>query len=389
MKKILYLLIVILVSGADAFAQCDNVFHTNTNDKQMGQKLGTKPTYINADCKMSLASNDKGIFAYIKITNSPPSKKGDQLMFMESSGTQYFYVYQYDSKELSYNNHTATLELDVKALEWLSNNTIVKVGVVSTIENKMYEYPLDATRQFEFRKILTCLVNELDRCKVGKKIVNPSSKPRYNSSASANTNKTVNPSVASNNNSSSNQKKVPTKSNTNGGSVPNNNITIPSMSLFSNTDDLLDAFGQMALSEIGNQLPKMDPQVEAFFKNTVGPNFKLSSVVNGNTATTINSFFNGSSAGVGPNIPSITNSHSGTKAKTHLPPNANPSKFNTKQELEREIVRCEGTIQNLQKKIAVNNSANNPTANSKLNHQVNMYEEEIQNYLNQIKDLEE
>lgn len=373
-----------------AFAQCDHVFHTNINDKRVGQKLGTNPTYLNADCKIAFESNDEGVFAYIKITNSPPSKKGDQIMFMESNGTQYFYEYQKNSKELSYNNHTIALELDVHALEWLSNNTIVKVGVVSVIENKMYKYDLDATRQYEFRNILTCLVNELDHSKVSKKIVNPSSKPRYN-----NTNSNT---IASNSNGTPKpklNKSIP--STPKSGSTSNSQTNTPSiniginsmlnMNMFSDTDSLINQVKKMLGNKLNGQISGMTPQIEALFNSSIGSNIDINAVMNGNSSSLHAALF-GSNTSMG-TVLSNTFAIPRTKILTYLPPNANPSKYSSKHELEREIVRCEGSIQKLQKKIAVNNSSNNLTANSKLNHEVNMYEEEIQNYLNQLKDLEE
>jgi tetratricopeptide (TPR) repeat protein len=167
---------LILASYFTTYSQCDGDFSKNIKHGNV-HYLATKSHVLVADYSIVFENSEEGITATITTTGYTEKVlmsmiKGDKLFFISSSGKRLLYDFISEGNRTTVKNravYSNTVQLNMKAMEWLAANSISQIRYVHMGEAKMYPFYLDASRQAELRRTATCFLEELDATKVKDK----------------------------------------------------------------------------------------------------------------------------------------------------------------------------------------------------------------------------
>jgi hypothetical protein len=166
---------LILASYFTTYSQCHGDFSKNIKLGNV-HSLATKSHVFVAYYSIVFENSEEGITATITTTGHIEGTekvlmsmiKGDKLLFISSSGKRLPYDFISEGNKTTVKNcavYSNTVQLNMKAMEWLAANSISQIRYVHMRKAKMYPFYLDASRQVELRRTATCFLEELGATK--------------------------------------------------------------------------------------------------------------------------------------------------------------------------------------------------------------------------------
>ena len=124
--------------------------------------------------EMEFFNNEKGVSGRVTSKNGVEFNQGDEMIFVDANNTRktYRFVDLGDVKGRVYQN---TLQLDMAAMAWFSQNTITTFYILSKVTYEMRKFTIPDIRQVEFKNLATCFAATLDKSKVNNTTVNTES----------------------------------------------------------------------------------------------------------------------------------------------------------------------------------------------------------------------
>jgi len=183
--KICYLFLLVLFWQKHSYSQCEDAFSQN-NQKNNYSLLTTKACDLSSDKGIHISvqfnKSNEGISATVAIVGDSlilmrPIKGNDKLMFISSTGERKAYEFINENKYTITHNqlpkYSNVAKLDLKTINWLSENIILQIRFVNFQEMKMYPYFLNEEQQKELKNISNCFFKALKYPKIkGQKLKN-------------------------------------------------------------------------------------------------------------------------------------------------------------------------------------------------------------------------
>lgn len=144
--------------------KCNTKLEQNTIQGKKETK--TLPLRIATGYSIEFTALGGSLGATITSTDAHSLDKGDKIAFVAENKTQRSFAFVYEMRTVNSGGQKRfinAIQLDMKALNWLANNTFQQIQIVKTADNKTYSRRIDAEMQTSFAETVRCFLETAEK----------------------------------------------------------------------------------------------------------------------------------------------------------------------------------------------------------------------------------